>query len=203
MFKPILGAFVAAIAMFVTGFIFFATPLQFIATGPSLTPQAQAEMQAALARTLPETGTYAIPDASSQEGAIMYGKGPIATVHYNRGGFSPEDPGVIIKGFIHELIVCLMLAFALSALDRRVPDFASRARIVVLFSVASSALITLGEPIWFHHDWRNFILEFIGNATMLSVAGLIIARWFLPVAAEMPSPAVVQQPQEPGSGEKI
>jgi lysylphosphatidylglycerol synthetase-like protein (DUF2156 family) len=58
-----------------------------------------------------------------------------------------------------------------------------------LFSVGASALITLGEPIWYHHDWPNFVYEFIANATMLSVAGLVITRWFLPVGAVMPASA--------------
>jgi hypothetical protein len=195
MFKLILGALAAAIAMFVAGFIFFATPLGMIAYS-SVTEAQQAALQANMASNLPSTGTYMIPSPATPEGAIMYGKGPIATVHFNTGGFSAEDPAVMVKGLIHMFVVSLILAFALAKLDRRVPDFASRARIVVLFSIAANALAYLGEPIWYHHDWAYALYQFVAQAVMLGVGGLIIARWFLPTAAEMPL-AAAPQPVDP------
>ena len=197
MIKLATGAFAAAVAMFVTGFIFFATPLGQIAYAGADETQSAA-VQAALAANLPKTGTYMIPDPSTQSGTTLYGQGPVATVHYNSKGFSLSDMSGIGYGFLQELIVCILIAAALSTLDRRIPDFASRARIVVLFSIAASALSNLGNPIWWHHDWAYWIYNFVAESVMLSVAGLVIARWFLPVAAEMPAPSVVtQQPQEP------
>jgi hypothetical protein len=198
MIKLAIGSFVAAIAMFVTGFIFFATPIGQIAFSGANETQSAA-VQAALAANLPQTGTYMVPDPSTQSGTTLYGQGPVATVHYNSKGFSLSDMSGIGYGFVQELIVCILLASALSTLDRRIPDFVSRARIVVLFSIAASALSNLGNPIWWHHDWAYWTYNFVAEAVMLSVAGLVIARWFLPVAAEMPvAPSVVtQQVQEP------
>ncbi len=177
--RMLIGSFAAAIAMFVTGFIFFATPLSYLAYGSADVPQ-QAAVQQALAANLRSTGTYTIPSAATAEGAVMYGKGPIATVHYNSGGFGVADPGVLISGFVHELIVALLLGFALLTVAARVPDFGSRAKLVILFSVAGGVLAHLGEPIWYHHDWPHFIYLFVGDTAMLVVGGLVIARWFLP-----------------------
>ena len=197
MIKLAIGSFAAAVAMFVTGFIFFATPIGMIAYSSANETQSAA-VQAALAANLPQTGTYMVPDPSTQSGTTLYGQGPVATVFYNSKGFSLSDMSGIGYGFLQELIVCILLAAALSTLDRRIPDFASRAKIVVLFSVAASAMINLGNPIWLHHDWSYWTYTFIADAAMLIVAGLVIARWFLPVAAEMAAPSVVvQQPQEP------
>jgi hypothetical protein len=198
MIKLAIGAFAAAVAMFVTGFIFFATPIGQIAFSGANETQSAA-VQAALAANLPQTGTYMVPDPSTQSGTTLYGQGPVATVHYNSKGFSLSDMSGIGYGFAQELIVCILLAGALSTLDRRIPDFASRAKIVVLLSVAASALSNLGNPIWWHHDWTYWTYNFVAESAMLSVAGLVIARWFLPVAAEMPiAPSVVtQQVQEP------
>jgi hypothetical protein len=197
MIKLAIGSFAAAVAMFVTGFIFFATPLGQIAFAGANETQSAA-VQTSLAANLPKTGTYMVPDPSTQSGTTLYGQGPVATVHYNSKGFSLSDMSGIGYGFLQELIVCILLAAALSTLDRRIPDFASRARIVVLFSVAASAMINLGNPIWWHHDWAYWTYNFVAESAMLSVAGLVIARWFLPVAAEMPAPSVtVQQAQEP------
>lgn len=188
MFKLLIGSVAAAIAMFITGFLFYATPLQYV--GQQRISDAQdAAIQQALASNLPKTGTYMIPDASSQAGSEMYAKGPIATVHYNSSGFSVASPNVLIAGFVHELIVCVLLAAALSGFDRRVSDFSSRAKTVVLFSLAASVFMHLGEPIWYHHDWAHFIYAFVADATMLIIAGLILARWFMPVRAELDSDA--------------
>jgi hypothetical protein len=197
MIKLAIGSFVAAVAMFVTGFIFFATPIGMIAYSSANETQSAA-VQAALAANLPQTGTYMVPDPSTQSGTTLYGQGPVATVHYNSKGFSLSDMSGIGYGFLQELIVCILLAGALSTLDRRIPDFASRAKIVVLFSIASSAMINLGNPIWLHHGWTYWTYSFVAEAAMLIAAGLVIARWFLPVAAEMPAaPSIVaQQPQE-------
>jgi hypothetical protein len=197
MIKLAIGSFAAAVAMFVTGFIFFATPIGMIAYSSANETQSAA-VQAALAANLPQTGTYMVPDPSTQSGTTLYGQGPVATVFYNSKGFSLSDMSGIGYGFVQELIVCILLAAALSTLDRRIPDFASRAKIVILFSIAASAMINLGNPIWLHHDWSYWTYTFIADAAMLIVAGLLIARWFLPVAAEMAPPSVVvQQPQEP------
>ena len=197
MIKLAIGSFAAAVAMFVTGFIFFATPIGMVAYSSADETQSAA-VQAALAANLPQTGTYMVPDPSTQSGTTLYGQGPVATVFYNSKGFSLSDMSGIGYGFLQELIVCILIAAALSTLDRRIPDFASRAKIVILFSVAASAMINLGNPIWLHHDWTYWTYTFIADSAMLIVAGLVIARWFLPVAAEMPAPsAVVQQPQEP------
>lgn len=197
MFKILLGAVAAAVAMFITGFIFFATPLGMLAYS-SIPETQQAQVQAVLAANLPSTGTYMVPSASSAEGAVMYGKGPIATVHYNSGGFSAEDPAGMLKGFIHMLIVAVIMGMALAVLDRRVPDFASRARIVVLFSVAANMLAYLGEPIWYHHDWIYAIYQFVAQTVMLAVGGLIIARWFMPVSA-----VITEDFKEPARAQEV
>jgi hypothetical protein len=198
MIKIGLGAFVAAIAMFMTGFVFYATPLNMIQY-KSVGEVEQAAVQNALATQLNTTGTgtYIIPSPTSAEGTVMYGKGPVATVHYNSKGYSTEDVSAMVNGFVQEFIICLILGFALSRLDRRVPDFASRAQLVVGFAVAGSALINLGQPVWMHQDWTYSVYAFVADAVMLSVAGLVIARWFLPTAAAMTSS--VQQVQEPAS----
>ena len=176
--RVIIGAVAAAVAMFVVGFLFFATPLYKIGSSTLGNAEAAA-VQQALAANLPATGTYFVPGADTPEKTVMYGQGPVATVHYNIGGFSVADPATLIGGLVFEFVIALLIGLALLAVADRVHDFASRARLVVVFSVAAAAFIHLGEPIWYHHDWRHAIYVFIGNAATLVVGGLIIARWFL------------------------
>jgi hypothetical protein len=185
MFKLLIGSFAAAVAMFFAGFLYFAGPLATL--GYAKTGEAEsATVQAALAANLPATGTYMIPNPATPSGTTLFGKGPVATISYNSNGFPLEAMDGMIWGFALYLVVAILLAGALSQLDRRVPDFRSRAIIVVCFSLAASALILLGNPIWMHHDWTYAIFTFVGYAFILCVGGLVLARWFLPTRAELP-----------------
>lgn len=179
MVRVVIGAAAAAIGMFILGFLFFASGLQNIATG-SLEDAQAAAVQQSLAANLPRTGTYMIPNAdSSAAQTVMYGQGPIATIHYNTNGFS-SDAGALVGGLVLNFVTALLIGAALLGLDRYVHDFAARGRIVVLFAVAASAYIHLGEPVFLHHDWLHFVYLFIADAAVLAAGGLIIARWFLP-----------------------
>src|SRR3546814_19241397 len=74
----------------------------------------------------------------SAEGTVLYGRGPVATIHYNTGGFSLADPSAMIGGFIHMLVSVTVLGLALLLVAARVADFARRARMVVYFTLAAS-----------------------------------------------------------------
>lgn len=190
MFKLAIGAVAGAVAMFITGFMYFAGPLALMGMA-SLDDNQGASLQAALAANVPATGTYMVPNPSTQSGTILYGKGPVAMVHYNTQGFSLSSMDGIIGGFVLDLVVAVLLAAGLSQLGTRVADFRSRAIIVVCFATACSAMITLSDPVWQHQDWAYAIFSFIGDALMLIIGGLVIARWFLPKAVA--EPLVVEQ----------
>jgi hypothetical protein len=187
MVRVILGAAVAAVVMFIIGFIFFATPLSRLGMAGIDDSQAAA-VQQALAANLPRTGTYSIPGMDTQAQTNMFSQGPIATVHYNTGGFAAADPTSLGMGLVMNFIVALLIGAALIGIDRRVPDFGSRARVAVIIAVAASAFIHLGEPIYWHHDWGHFIYLFVADSLMLASAGLVLA-WFLPRAPATSAPA--------------
>ena len=127
MIRVIIGAVPAALAMFVIGFIFFGTPLAKLGTA-SLDNAKAATVQQALAASIPATGTYAVPDVQTREQTNMYSRGPIATIHYNSRGFAAMDAGALLGGLVMNFVVALLIGAALIGIDRRVPDFGSRAR---------------------------------------------------------------------------
>jgi hypothetical protein len=179
MIRVIIGAVPAALAMFVIGFLFFATPLARLSTA-SLDNAQAAAVQQALASNLRETGTYSVPGVDTPEQTNMYSRGPIATIHYNTKGFAALETSSLLGGLVFNFIIALLIGAALIGIDRRVPDFGSRARAVAILAVAAAAFTHLGEPIYYHHDWRHFIYLFVADSAALIAAGLIIARWFLP-----------------------
>src|SRR3546814_6342696 len=97
MTRFVIGCVAAAVAMFILGFILYGSPLSMLAYATA-SDAANASVQNALAANLPKTGTYIVPWPNSAEGTVLYGRGPVATIHYNTGGFSLADPSAMIGG---------------------------------------------------------------------------------------------------------
>ncbi len=191
MIRAVIGGLVAGIVIFVIGFIFWATPLGELAYSKADDAQ-NAAVQTSLAQNLSAsgTGTYIIPNHNSAAGAVLYARGPIATVHFNTRGYSPDDMSAILPGFIVAVIAGLLIAFGLAAVGGR--SFAELARLVVCFSLGFTVWEYLGSPIFNHHGWGFWIYTFIAESVALIVAGLVVARWFLPHGRTEAAAAPVQ-----------
>lgn len=185
--RVVVGAAVAAIAMFFIGFIFFGTPL-FKLGSASLGDTQAAAMQQAMAANLPRTGTYFVPSVDTQAQTNMFSQGPIATIHYNTGGFAAMDTATLIGGLVLNFIVALLIGLALGAIADRVTDVAGRAKLAATIAIAATIFAHLGRPIYYHHDWGNAVYTFVADALMLIVAGMILA-WFLPHGQRAPADA--------------
>ncbi|MFL6857258.1 MAG: hypothetical protein ACJ8EB_05055 [Allosphingosinicella sp.] len=181
MLRTLIGGLVGGLIIFVLGFIFWATPLGEIPYSKATDAQ-NAAVQTALAQNLTPngTGTYVIPAHNNAEGAVLYAKGPIATVDFNTKGFSPDDMGMLLPGLITALVSGLLMAIGLSAVGGGGRAFAPVARLVVCMSLAFTVWEFLGSPIFNHFGWRYWIYVFVAESVSLIVAGLVIARWFLP-----------------------
>ena len=191
MIRALLGGLVGGVIMFVTGFIFWATPLGEIPFVRAGEPQ-NAALQIALAQNLTPTGTgaYMIPEhRNSAAGTVLYGTGPIAVIHFNQNGFPTEDSSMIVSGFLAAVVAGLLMAFGLGVTGAA--SFAGRARLVVCFALGVTTWTILAQPIFSHFGWGYWIYSFIAESAGLILAGLVIARWF--VAA----PAAVVAPAEP------
>lgn len=194
MVRSVIGGLVGGVVIFIMGFIFWATPLGTIPFSHAPDPQAAA-VQTALAQNLPPggTGTYLIPDPRTREGAALYAKGPVATVSYNSAGYAPEDMSMLLPGFIMAVVAGLLMAFGLASVGGR--DFAAMARLVVLFTLGFTTWEWLTNPIFMHTDWRHAIYSFFAESVSFILAGLVIARWFVPgqsAVAETP-PAATEE----------
>lgn len=183
MVRVLIGSIAGGVAMFVVGFIFWATPLMNIGYSHA-GEQQSATVQTALAQNLPHTGRYIVPDPGTAGGTVLYGRGPVATIDYNIAGFSTAGTEPIIGGLIQEIVVVLMFGLALLPICGRVADFPSRARVVVGISAASAVMIQLADPIFNHADWRFALYALVADMAMLAAGGLVLARWFLPRAEQ-------------------
>lgn len=184
MVRTIIGGLVGGVILFLVGFIFWATPLGEIPFHQAGDPQ-NAAVQLALAQNLTPTGTgaYIVPAHTTAAGAVLYGQGPVAIVHFNTSGFSSDDMSMLLPGFIAAIVSGLLMAVGLAAVGGGGRRFSSVARLVVLFSLGITVWSILAQPIFNHFGWGYWVYSFIAESTGLILAGLVIARWFLPGAA--------------------
>ena len=188
MIRTALGGLVGGVIMFVMGFVFWATPLGELPYLRASEPN-NAALQIALAQALTPTGTgaYMIPaHTNSAAGTVLYAQGPIAIVHYNTSGFPTDGMGMMLPGLLFALISGLLMALGLSVTGAA--SFADRARLVVCFALAVTSWTILSQPVFNHFGWGYWVYSFIAESTSLILAGLVIARWFVPAPA-MTAPA--------------
>ena len=183
MVRTILGGLVGGVILFVMGFIFWATPLGEIPYGRVGDAQ-NAAIQLALNQNLTAAGTgaYIVPGPQTAQGAILYAQGPIATIYFNTRGYSPEDMSMLLPGFIAAVVAGLLMAFGLAAVGGGGRSFGGTATLVVLYSVGITIWTILAQPVFNHFGWGYWVYSFIAETTALILAGLVIARWFLPPA---------------------
>ena len=164
------GAVVAAIVMFVLGFVLFGlVDITRYMVGP-LDAGTAVAVQGSLGATLPETGTYAVP---MDEEAWM--RGPSAVILYVAAGGAPDMAMAMGMGYVHFLLVALLLGYGLKAVGG---DFGRQARVLLWFAFSATVFMNLGDPIWYGFAWRAHVIEFAADAVMLIAGGLVLARWF-------------------------
>lgn len=180
MVRSVIGGLAGGLVMFLLGFIFWGTPLAEIAFAKADDAQS-ATVQAALAQNLTPngTGTYVIPTPSTPQGTELFGRGPIAMVHFNTGGFAAEDMSMMLPGFLFALVSGLLMSFGIAAVGRE-NSFGQLAGLVILFSLGITIWTILAQPVFNHFGWGYWVYLFVSEAVALIAAGLVIARWFVP-----------------------
>lgn len=185
MIRILIGSVLGGLVQFFVGFVFWGTPLSRLVF--TVAPDAQeAAVQTALAQNLTATGTgtYHIPWPETAQGTILHGRGPVALVFFNTGGFPAMQPGSLIGGLVLSVISILLLGLALHTVAARVDDFASRMKIVVFASLGVVLYSILGQPIFnFYMPWGYWVYLAISLIVGFVAGGFVLAKWFVPHAA--------------------
>ena len=174
MVRTIIGGLLGGFAMYLIGFIFWGTPLSALAFHRA-DEQPAANLQTAMAQALTPTGTgvYVIPDPTTAQGTVLYGKGPVAMVHYNSSGFPVTDSAALIGGLILALVVGVVIALALRL---AAGSFSSRARLSILSALAAVLWLHVGQAVFNHAPWGYILYLAFSDFIALSAAGLIAAK---------------------------
>ena len=174
MVKTLLGGLIGGVAMYLVGFLFWGTPLSALAFHRA-EAAAGSNLQAAMAQALTPSGTgvYVIPDPSTAQGTILYGKGPVATVFYNSIGFPVTDAGALVGGLILALAVGVLIALMLRFAGG---DLGGRVRVTIFFALAAVLWLHIGQAVFNHAPWGYILYLTFSDFVALVAAGLIAAK---------------------------
>lgn len=183
MVRTLIGGLLGGVAMFFVGFIFWGTPLSLIAFGRTDDATAQA-LQAALAQHLGPLGTatYPIPNPSTVIGTELFGKGPIAIVHFTNAGFAAMDTTALIGGLVLGVACAMLVAWAVKAFAAS-GSFLDRFKLVALIGLAVTAYTDIGQPVFNHAPWGYYLYLWISDLASWVAAGAVIG-WFVPKSAQ-------------------
>ena len=169
----LLGSFLAAIALFFWGFVFYAAsnaPDRILKTPPT-------DVGPILNAAFPEDGTYFVPGvAHDQANVELMARGPIAIVHLHRDGIAAMSPALMVGGFVHGWGYCLLLGALLRQICKK-SGYLARVGFVTLVGLAGAFMARFGDSIWWHKSWDWQLSEFAYAVIGAAVAGLVLARF--------------------------
>ena len=169
----ILGSFLAALAFFVWGAVFYTitgAPSRVLKSTPT-------DVGPMLNEAFPESGTYFVPGMGNMtEAQALMKRGPVATVHIHREGLTPMAPGLMAAGFFHGWAYALLLAALLKQICKK-SGYGARVGFVTLAGFTGAFCARLGDTIWWHKsiDWQ--LTETLYMTMGALVIGLVLAKF--------------------------
>ena len=180
--KFLVGPLLAALAMFIWGFIYWGAPHLLPYKALSTVPDESATALA-VGKLFPSSGAYLIPSPLSGETNMMElaKRGPSIEVHIRKESAPHLDPAVMVKGYLHLLALAVLLTGLLSAFSKAFQTWTCRVRFCALLGFVV-ALNDLGAAIWWHHAWGWTIAKACYDLVLYTIAGLVLAKFVTPRA---------------------
>lgn len=179
--KFVLVPFLAALAMFFWGFIYYGVsgiPYKALGTAGDVAP--------AVAELFPADGTYILPDPRSSPEVLaeQMKRGQLVTVHVKKSGVLEMDPMIMTKGFILEFISCLLLALIVhKAYGVQKDQCLCRFMLCVVVGVLVTLFSNGGQAIWWQQQWGWHLMTMLHDIVAFVLAGAVITFFFKPKAA--------------------
>jgi len=173
-----IGGVLAAVAVFLWGFAFWATPLSYNAFNHT-SPETESQVAAALRSAGLADGAWQIPDpmagGDAADMARRYADGPIVSMHIRNAGVPMMNPMVMLNGWLHMLVTFSLLALLVHGLRNRLPTWRDRFRLVAFIGVIAAIYANLGNPVWFYQSWTHHGLIALYDLVSYLIAGAVIA----------------------------
>lgn len=169
--KLLLGSFLAGLALFMWGFIYYGISGVPYGLLESPNPGAGAALKAAF----PDDGTYIIPSPESETLPEEQQSGPIAMVHLVRDG-TDNPMSMMLPGFLHGWAYCIILGMLLQQICKK-SGYGARVWFVTLIGIAGAFLARIGDAIWWWQAWDWQLSNFAYSVIGAIIAGAILAKF--------------------------
>ena len=178
MIRVLIGSVLAAIAMFVWGWLYWGVIGMVVMPYNSVPAESEAAIVEALKAGLPETGIYLYPmpeDLSDVEQQAAWNEkhlaGPLFEVNYLSEGRDPMAASMFGGGFAHMFLTALLISCVIG----RAKSFGCRFGTVIALAVISAFWIDVGKIIWFYHPISFEVFNLIYHVSGLLIGGAILA----------------------------
>lgn len=177
------GIVLATLALYAWGMIYWgANPLPYTSWKRVVDDRAA---QSVLREQFPETGTYYLPGMYNDAATIseLHRAGPVAFVHITaHDGRPPNEPGVLVKGFLLDLAVVILIALLMRQALPALPSYGARLRLAALAGLAGVVLIDLGDAVWWYLPLEWKLHQALYDLSAWVVAGAVLAHFVRPTA---------------------
>jgi hypothetical protein len=173
--KFLLAPFLAALAMFFWGFLYYGLsgiPYKALGTVGDIGP--------ALGQHFPADGTYILPDPrnSPETMAEQMNRGQLMTVHIKKSGVKAMDGAVMGKGFLLEFVSCLLLALLLHKSFGDKDCSPCRFKFCVMTGVLIALFAQGGQAIWWQQAWGWHLMTMLHDVVAFALAGTVLTFFF-------------------------
>lgn len=175
--KIILGSLVAAVAMFIWGWIYWASGF---ASGAIIDRPADDDVaQRALVEAFQESGAYFVPYDMDDEEAFnrRHEAGPLAMVFYQKEGAPAMQPMIFVQGFIHYFLTCLLIGVLLKMVLSSLASYGDKVKFTTLAGVTASFFTNLSDAIWMTMPLSYQTFVGVYDITIWIIAGLVLGKF--------------------------
>ncbi len=177
------GSFLAAVAMFIFGAVYWTLPMPYSALE---TVENDRVAAALLAQTFPRTGLYMLPDpglssADPETYARMHRDGPVVMANVVHDAGEPMASSTFLAGFAHQFGTCFLIGLLLSMAAPALTGVGSRAAFAALAGFAGAFFIDMGAVVWWRMPLGWELYALLHDTLAWAIAGLVLARFVGPV----------------------
>jgi len=179
--RTALGVIIASIVLFLWGFIYWGSGAYRTMVWKQSTDDVAAGK--ALLEYFPQNGTYYVPGSEKDLKTVetRFESGPVAFVHMlSINGRPMVDVSIMIKGFILNLVVIVLLAVLLRQVCAALPRYIDRVKFVALAGLTAAIFIDCGGAVWWQIDWSWKLYQAFYSFSAWLLIGLVLARFIEP-----------------------
>lgn len=172
-----LGSLLAAVVMFLWGFLFWGAGLGAASMQHGLDNDA---IRAAIAAHVPATGTYFVPDMEHRDTEAflrLHKEGPVTMMFVRKEGADAMSPSVFALGFLHMFVSTLLMAYLVRMALPALGSFGARLCFVTMAGFVGSFWGHVADPIWFFHPWTFHLWTMGYDIVAWTLAGAVLAKF--------------------------